>query len=121
VFDVTLSAQLSPEARQGFGDSAWFCPHATCPVAYFDAFERTLGAAELAQPIYPKDPDAPICPCFDFRVEDIEADIREGGATRTKAQLARAQSADAQCSTKSPSGQSCVAVVQKCFMQMRAK
>ena len=33
---------------------------------------------DLDGPVYPKDPDAPICACFGLTRLDIEADVREG-------------------------------------------
>jgi hypothetical protein len=119
VFAATLEAHLSPESRRQLSDSAYFCPHPTCGVAYFDSLERTVPADSLLCPVYPKDPEAPICPCFGLTVEDIEADVREGGVTRMKAHHAQAQSAEAHCATAAASGQSCIPVVQRCFMRLR--
>jgi len=121
VFEATLKAFLSAEACDELSESAYFCPHATCEVAYFDRFERTVAAGCLSRPAYPKDPEAPICPCFGLTCEDIEADVDEGVVTRVRAHLERAQSDEAHCTTKAPSGQSCVAAVQQCFMRLRGQ
>ena len=37
-----------------------------------------LLTGDLSGPIYPKDPDAPICACFGLDPKDIEQDVREG-------------------------------------------
>ena len=118
VFDVTLKAWLSDSQRKQLSASAHFCSHATCKVAYFDGFDRVIAADELA-PAWPKNRDAPVCPCFDLTTADIQADIDENSVTRVRQTIQRAQSDDACCSTKSPSGQSCVAEVQKCYMRLR--
>ena len=119
VFRATLESHLPPELRGEFTESAFFCPQPTCPVAYFDPFERSIPADRLLQPVYPKDPAAPLCACFGLTEEDIEADVREGAVTRVKAHLQRAQSDAARCGTLAANGQSCIPAVQKCYMQLR--
>jgi hypothetical protein len=88
-------------------------------VAYFDVFERLVLAADLQRPAYPKDPVAPICACFGLTQADIEQDVREGVATRTKAALDRANSAEARCSETAANGQPCVGYVQKYYLWCR--
>src|SRR5579859_1748664 len=73
---VTLDAQIQPESRAQLGESAFFCSSETCPIAYFDAFERSVSVEQLVRPVYPKDPDAPICACFGVTRAEIEADVR---------------------------------------------
>src|SRR5690348_17317473 len=103
VGDATLSAQLSADDRRNLPETAWFCPFARCEVAYFDQFERTVGADRLSRPIYPKDPEAPICACFGFTCDEIEADVSEGVATRVRELLAKSKSPEARCAVMSPS------------------
>ncbi|MEX2287161.1 MAG: hypothetical protein WD648_08740 [Planctomycetaceae bacterium] len=119
VFPATLDAHIPAELRDRISSTAFFCPQPTCPVAYFDQFERTIVADGLLRPVYPKHPDAPICPCFGLTSEDIEADVQDGVVTRVREHLRRAQSDEAHCTTASPSGQSCIAAVQRYFMQFR--
>jgi hypothetical protein len=118
---VTLDAFVRPEARAQLGESAFFCPSETCRIAYFDAFERQLETDQLSRPAYPKDPAAPICGCFGVTCDEIEADVREGVATRTRALLDRAKSSEAHCTQMAASGQSCVAAVQRYFMKCRGR
>ncbi len=113
------SRTSSKRRVEALADSAFFCPFPTCQVAYFDMFERQVPVDALAHPVYPKDPQAPICPCFDFTTESIEADVREGGVSRTRALMEKAKSADARCRTMSASGQSCTGDVQRYFMKLR--
>jgi hypothetical protein len=115
----TVLAQLRPGAAPPLAVTANFCPHPRCEVAYFDMFERTVTVSVLKQSVYPKDPDAPICACFHFTCAEIDQDLAEGVVTRTKALLERAKSGNTQCETMAANGRSCVAEVQRYFMQRR--
>jgi hypothetical protein len=100
-------------------DPANFCPSPQCNVAYFDSFERVVLTSELSRPVYPKDPDAPICACFGLTRQDIEVDVREGVVTRVKAIIEKAKSSEARCAQLAANGQPCIAYVQKYYMQCR--
>jgi len=115
-----VRAHVRPEAFGNISAGAYFCPLATCEVVYFDQFGRFVIESELARSVYPKDPDAPICGCFGLSREDIEQDVREGVATRCRAVLDRAKTAEARCETMSADGRSCVGEVQRYFMKLRA-
>lgn len=115
----TLASFLTAEARTNLADTAYYCPFAKCEVAYFDDFERMATVDSLTRPAYPKDPEAPLCGCFGLTLEDVEADVAEGGVTRVRALLAKSQSPEAHCKTMSPTGQSCTPEVQRCFMRLR--
>ncbi len=119
VYQVTLRAHLPTDLEEQFRGSAFFCSQPTCGVAYFDSLERTIAVSSLSAAVYPKDPDAPICPCFGFTCEEIEADVDEGVVTRVKAHISRANSDEANCETKAADGRSCVTAVQRYFMQLR--
>ena len=116
----TLRTHL-PADRQTMAQSASFCPAPQCPVAYFDVFDRVVLAAALAKPIYPKDPDAPLCACFGLTADDIEQDVREGVVTRTRAALEKARSPAARCTELAANGRPCVAWVQKYFLECRQR
>jgi hypothetical protein len=121
VFQETLRAHLSPEILGNLTDSAFFCGQPRCSVVYFDLFDRIVEESSVKTPVYPKNPAAPLCPCFGLTGDDIEEDIREGSVTRTRACIEKAKSPEARCSVASPSGQSCVAEVQGYYMRMRAR
>ena len=114
-----LKSYLTDQQRRGLAEPVNFCPSAKCGVAYFDGLERVILAAELARPIYPKDPTAPICACFGLTRRDIQQDVEEGVVTRTKAILEKAKSAEARCAGLAANGRSCVAFVQKEYMRCR--
>ena len=116
---LTLDLWLRPEFRSQIGDSAMFCSHPQCDAAYFDSFERVVTIAQLIQPVYPKSADAPLCGCFGLTCADIEADVAENSVARTRAAVERASSPEAQCSVRSPNGQSCVAEVQRYYFKCK--
>jgi CopZ-like zinc binding protein len=121
VGSTTLDAFVRPEERSQLGETACFCATETCPVAYFDAFERDVTIRQLVKPVYPKDPDAPLCSCFGVTCEEIDADVRAGVATRTRALIERAKSPEARCPLMAANGQSCVPAVQRYFMKCRQR
>jgi hypothetical protein len=49
------------ESRARLHDSAWFCNFTRCDVAYFNLFDKIITVDELKTPVYPKNPDSPIC------------------------------------------------------------
>jgi len=114
-----LKSYLTEEQRRGLAEPVNFCPSPKCQVAYFDGLERFVMASELARPIYPKDPHAPICACFGLTRQEIEQDIQEGVVTRTRAVLEKAKSPAARCAQLAANGQPCIAYVQKCYMECR--
>jgi hypothetical protein len=115
----TLDAQLADNSRGLLGEEAYFCSFARCEVVYFDDFDRVVDRSTFGRLVFPKDPSAPICSCFGLTLDDIEADIREGGVRRVKELLAKAKSPEAHCARLAPSGQCCVSEVQRRYMQMR--
>jgi hypothetical protein len=115
----TVESHVPADARRPLAASAYFCPTPTCPVAYFDAFEATVMADALNRAVYPKDPAAPLCPCFGLTLDDIEADIDEGTPTRIRALIAKSKTPAARCEERSPTGRSCIPDVQKCYFKLR--
>jgi hypothetical protein len=116
---AVLKSYLTDEQRYALAEAANFCPSPKCGVAYFDGLERVVMASELARPIYPKDPAAPLCACFGLTREDIEQDVAEGVVTRTKAVLEKAKSPQARCAQMAANGEPCIAYVQKYYMECR--
>ena len=113
----TLSRFLTDEQRGVIAESANFCPSPKCDVVYFDSFERAFLTADIRCPVYPKDPAAPVCACFGLTRDDIERDVQEGGTTRVKAVLEKANSSAARCRQMAANGRPCIAYVQKYYIQ----
>ncbi len=115
----TIQSYLPDGATPTVTDPANFCPSPQCEVVYFDAFERVMLSGDLDRPVYPKDPEAPLCACFGLTRQDIEQDVREGVVTRVKAIIEKAQSPEARCARMAANGQPCVAYVQKYYLRCR--
>jgi len=115
----TWRAQLAHDTTSSVAETAFFCTYAKCDVVYFDMFDRVIRTGELRCPVYPKDPQAPVCACFGLTTDDIDGDIAEGVVTRVREVIAKAKSPEARCRTAAPSGQSCVAEVQRYYMKRR--
>ena len=114
-----LDTHIQAQSRTNLQDSAWYCGFTGCDVVYFNQLESVVLADDLNGPVYPIDPDAPLCPCFGFTRDDIEADVDEGTPTRIRALLAKSQSPEARCQTLAIDGQCCIAEVQKLYMKLR--
>ena len=121
VSSTVLDHHVQQQTRSRLGDSAWFCGFARCDVAYFDLFERSVAVNELRCAVYPKDAALPICACFGFTLEDIEADVGEGTPTRIRALLAKSKSSDAHCRTLAADGRCCMSEVQRLYMRRIAE
>lgn len=119
VSQETILAHLPAGSTPHLAVTANFCPRPQCEVAYFDMFERVILVESLRQPVYPKDPDAPICPCFQFTCGDIDLDIAEGVVIRTKSLVEKAKAGGAACERLAANGRCCVADVQRYYMQHR--
>ena len=116
-----LDTHIRPESRSKMRDAAWFCNYPRCDVAYFNQFDAVVTIDELNGPIYPKDPNAPICACFGFTYEDVLADVDDGTPTRIRELLAKSKSSDARCHTLAPDGRSCMGAVQELYMKLRSQ
>lgn len=119
VLPETLKALLKPEAAGQISEAAAFCPFPTCEVAYFDEMERSVPVSELVRPVWPKDPDAPICPCFGVTCEELEDEARAGRVDRVRELVAKANSPAARCRTTAPGGKTCVSDVQRHYLKAR--
>ncbi|WP_254508770.1 hypothetical protein [Anatilimnocola floriformis] len=119
VLASAFAAATTVEQRRQLAERVFFCPAASCPVAYFDALESAIEATALPQPVYPKDPTAPLCGCFGLKLEDIEDDLAEGAPRRIRELLAKSKSPAAYCATASPTGRCCMPEVQRVYFKLR--
>ncbi|MCI0334877.1 MAG: hypothetical protein L0228_16815 [Planctomycetes bacterium] len=115
-----LDTHIRPECRGMMHDAAWFCNFPRCDVAYFNLFDAIVTTDELKGPVYPHDPDAPICACFGLNYDDVVADVRDGTPTRIRELLAKSKSGDARCHTLAADGRSCMTAIQELYMKLRA-
>jgi len=115
----TLMSFVRPEKRQDLAETGYFCEFPRCEAIYFDDYERYLTAADVVRPVWPKDPDAPICGCFGLTAEDVADDVREGSVARVKAAVSKAKSKETQCPTMSATGRNCAAEIQRYYFKLR--
>lgn len=116
-----LDVHIHGEYRAKMHDAAWFCPFGRCDVAYFNQLEAVVLADELKSPVYPKDLDAPICACFGFTYDEVEADVRDGKPERIRELLAKSQSPDAHCRLLSADGRCCMSTVTELYMRLNSQ
>jgi hypothetical protein len=115
----TVGHHITADAAQQLSESAFFCPFARCEVAYFDQFERVATVESLVHPVWPKEPEAPLCGCFGVTRDDVEADVQEGTPRRVRELLAKSKSPEARCVLLAADGQCCLPEVQRYYMKLR--
>jgi hypothetical protein len=116
-----LDTHIRTESRYKIRDAAWFCGFPRCDVAYFNQFDAVVSMDELKAPVYPYDPNAPMCACFGLTYDDVEADVRDGTPTRIRELLAKSKSTEARCSSLAADGRCCMSAVQELFMRLRSQ
>ena len=114
---ATLEAHVSAADRAALGDRAYYCANSTCALAYFNGWGTTIPRERLIAPAYPKDPAAPICPCFGITAAEIRADAQTGRKDRVKELLERSRGPEARCAQRSPDGQCCMPRVYRLFKE----
>lgn len=114
-----LDTHIIESVRSRMPDSAWYCGHAECEVAYFNMFEQVVFVKELRKSVYPYDMNAPICACFGFTWEDVDAESRADAPLRIRELLAKSKSPDARCQLLAVDGQCCIRDVQQLYMKLR--
>jgi hypothetical protein len=116
-----LDTHIRPESRGKMHDSAWFCGFPRCDVAYFNLFDAVVMTDELKASVYPKNPNAPICACFDFTYDDVEAEVAKPTPTRIRELFAKSKTAQANCHALAADGRPCITAIQELYMKLRAR
>lgn len=114
---TTLDAHLPAAARAPLGGSAFYCAAPSCRNAYFNAWGAVASSDQVTGTAWPKDPEAPICPCFGVMSGDVLSDARDGRKDRVKALVERAKGPDARCVQRSPDGACCITRVLRLFRE----
>lgn len=114
-----VESLTTPEARRSLAATAYFCPTSVCEVAYFDAFEAVMLAEELLRPVYPKDPDAPLCPCFGLTYADLQEEAAAATPERIRRLYRRSKTDEARCHELTPTGRCCLPEVQRVYFRLR--
>jgi len=113
-----LDMHIQESVRSRLPDSAWYCRHADCEVAYFNMFEQCVLVSELRAPVYPYDLDAPICACFGLTWNDVDADSTDEAPLRIRELLRKSKSPEAMCQRLAIDGQCCIREVQQLYMKL---
>ncbi|MDX1964245.1 MAG: hypothetical protein SFX18_13915 [Pirellulales bacterium] len=121
VSETTFLAHASAANRQTLGQTLAYCPNPHCIVGYFDSLGNILDISQVAAVAWPKDPAGPLCACFDFTWEELQADLDQGTNNRVRALLAESQGDAAHCQTAMPDGQCCHDLVQRTYLREYAR
>ena len=114
-----LDTHIRQESRAKIGDAAWFCAYPLCDVAYFNLFGAIIRMEELNAPVYPYDPNAPICACFGLTYDDVESDVHDEKPSRIRELLAKSKTPEARCHELAADGICCMGAVQELYMRLR--
>jgi hypothetical protein len=116
---VTLEALLTEEARSRLGDMRRyrFCKTQTCDVAYFGEREpTTFHRVDVSVPIFQKStvPSRLVCYCFEYKVQDIEDEVRRTGASSVPDVIGQKCKAGLdRCEEMNPQGSCCLGNVRQ--------
>ena len=114
---TTLDHHIDVDSRSKLGTHAWFCPSPTCDTAYFDLLERVVLVDELQRSVYPKSIAAPICPCFGFTMDELDAAVSARSPALIRELLAKSKAAAANCATLAANGRCCMQEVQRLYIR----
>lgn len=114
---TTLNAHLPEDACATLGDKAYYCVNSECSTAYFNAWGVSISRDRMTGPAYPKDPAAPLCPCFGITASDVVTDAREGRKDRVKELVEKSKGPEGKCRERCPDGQPCVPRILQLFRE----
>jgi hypothetical protein len=114
---VTLEQHATPEDHEAIGDRALYCPNPACTTAYFNTWGVVVPQDRIKGGTYPKDRQAPICPCTGLRAGDVVSDARAGRKDRIKDLREKSEGPDSRCILLCPDGKSCVTRVMRLFRE----
>ncbi len=122
---VTLESLLRPEFRDEIGTGPWYyCPDPECDVVYFDPGGRTWEkeALSVRVGIKEKTPPRPVCYCFDFTAEEIEAEVAETGRSTIPDTIKeRCKQGLDDCEHTNPKGRCCLGDVRAVMRAAQAQ
>ena len=76
-----------------------------------------MPAAGLASLSWPKDPAAPLCPCFGMTREDVIEDAGRKDPSRLRDLIKKSEGPDAECATRAPDGRCCVTQARRLYLR----
>ena len=114
---ATVAAQAPETAVAALSDDVLYCLDPACEVGYFDPWGATIPATALASLSWPKDPNAPLCPCFGMTREDVIEDAERKDPSRLRELIAKSEGPDASCTTRTPDGRCCVTEARRLYLR----
>ncbi len=124
---VALDALLTEEAhsRLGDGECYRFCKTGSCDVAYFGEHSAAIfHLTDLRVPIFQKssEPSRLVCYCFEYKVSDIEDEVRRtGGSTVPDVIGQKCKAGLDRCEEMNPQGSCCLGNVRQVVQQATPK
>lgn len=113
----TVTAQVRDPGADTLSGDVLFCVDPQCSVGYFDPWGATIPARTLASLCWPKDPTAPVCPCFGLTREDVVEDATRRDPTRLRELIKKSEGPDAACATLTPDGRCCIPEARRLYMR----
>lgn len=113
----TVAAQASDAAAAKLSDHVLYCLDPGCAVGYFDPWGASVPANDLASLSWPKDPTAPLCPCFGLTREDVVEDAERKDPSRLRDLIEKSSGPAASCATRTPDGRCCVTEARRLYMK----
>lgn len=116
---ITLGALIRPEKRPAIpaGKEFCFCRGERCDVVYFLRDKVLFRKADLSVRVglkEPEDPMVPVCYCFGWTPQKIQAEIRNTGKSTVMDQIkAQVQAGNCYCEMTNPQGSCCLGNVSK--------
>jgi len=120
---LTLGALLKPDRRPQIPNQSevCFCKTATCDVVYFLAGRPLFRKDDLAVRVglkEPDDPTAPVCYCFGWTPQKIQAELEATGRSMVIEQIkAQVKAGNCSCEVTNPQGSCCLGNVAKAVQQ----
>ncbi len=111
---ITLGALLKPDRRVKIPlqDEFCFCPTSSCDVVYFLPGKTLFYKEDLSIKVWtkePNEPTVPVCYCFNWTLEKIQAEIAQTAEATVVDQIkAQVQAGNCYCEVTNPQGSCCL-------------
>jgi len=120
---ITLGALVRPEHRVQIPRQKefCFCRTPTCEVVYFLPNQVVFRKTDLSAPVglkEPRNPGAPVCYCFGWTPQKIQAEIEATGTSTVLDQIkAQVKAGNCYCEVTNPQGSCCLGNVAKAVQE----
>lgn len=121
---ITLGALLKPEKRSEIPKQKefCFCKNPRCGVVYFVPQRALFQKSDLSVAVglkEPQNPKVPVCYCFGWTPEKIQAEIKNTGKSTVIEKIkAQVQAGNCYCEITNPQGSCCLGNVSKILKEI---